>query len=201
MRQRERRPSPRASQKPDRENFNPGPIIHWYVQGFRPLAAMIILALFSAPLCTADPLSISASPGVSYIGDRIELSGTTEARNIIAVYLFVTGPGLDSRGVCLENLNLPAGLGYFSQARVNPDGSFRYEWNTAYLAGRLEPGTYTVYVVNAPLNLHRLGMSARAVTNVTFADRESPGLGADAVPLTGAGFALAAFLITARKRE
>jgi hypothetical protein len=184
----------------NRVNFKRDMIIRWYVQGFRALAAIIILALFSAPLSAASPLSISANPGIFSIGDRVELSGTTEARDVIAVYLFVTGPGLDARGVCLENLNLPAGQGYFTSARVMPDGTWRYEWDTAYTAGRLDPGTYTVYVENVPLNLYRLGTATRIGTNITFVPRENPGLGADALPLAAGGVLLAAILIIRRKR-
>jgi hypothetical protein len=168
---------------------------------FRIVAVIVILAFFYIPLCLADPLSISADPGVFSLGDRVELSGTTEARDIIAVYLLIVGPGLDARGVCLENLNLPAGQGYFTSARVKPDGTWRYEWNTAYVAGNLQPGTYTVYVENVPLNLHRMGTSARAGTNLTMVRGDSPGLGADMQILAGAGMVVAALLIGAKKRE
>jgi hypothetical protein len=184
----------------DRVNFNFDPVIPCFVQGFRLLAAIIILVLFLASPCLGNPLSISAIPGVSHIGDRVELSGTTEVRNILAVYLIVIGPGLDARGVCLENLNLPAGQGYFTSARVKPDGTWQYEWNTAYIAGRLEPGTYTVYVENVPVNLHRPGTSARVSTNITFVQRESPGLGSGVPFLAGTGIALAALFVRARKR-
>jgi hypothetical protein len=149
----------------------------------------------------ADDLTIGVHPGLSAIGERVVVSGTTDAKDIIAIYLFVTGPGLDQRGVCLENLNLPAGFGYFTSAHVNQDGTWRYEWNTAYLAGRLVPGTYTLYVVNLPLGLPHSGSVSSARTNITFTKMPNPELGVDILPLCLFGVVLTAIVIHRRTRH
>lgn len=162
---------------------------------------VLVLALLCIPAGTADRLTIGALPELSAIGDQVVLSGTTDSEEIIAVFLFVAGPGLDSRGVCLENLNLPAGHGYFTSAHVSPDGTWKYTWDTAYLAGRLLPGTYSVYVVNLPLGLPHSGSVTFARTNITFTRRPDPGLAPAALPLCIAGISGGAFLIRLRKKE
>lgn len=158
------------------------------------------MVLFAAVPVAADQLTIIA-PGESHtIGDEVLLSGTSANSNIIAVYLFVTGPGLDARGVCLENLNLPAGQGYFTSASVNPDGTWHYAWNTAFLSGRLVPGTYTIYVVNVPLGLNRLGKTAMATTNVTFTGRKELELAPDNLMLCCGAFLIVGLILSRMRR-
>ena len=87
----------------------------------------------------------------------------------IAVYLFVAGPDLDSRGVTLENLNIPAGHGLFTTAPVDMnDGSWNYSWDTSSILGNMNPGTYTVYVVTSPIDRERFGHSSYAKADITF---------------------------------
>lgn len=167
------------------------------------LSLVFLAVLVSALLIqggSADHLTIGASPELSAIGERLVLNGSTDAKGTIAVFLLVSGPGLDKRGVCLENLNLPAGHGYFTSAYVNPDGTWRYIWDTNYLAGRLIPGTYTVYVVNLPLGLPHSGSVSFAKTNVTFTKIPDPGLGIDAVTLCIAGMTGAGLLFLCRRK-
>jgi hypothetical protein len=171
----------------------------------RELRILFLLALVLSVLLiqagTADHLTIGALPKLPAIGDRVVLSGTTDAKEIIAVFLFVAGPGLDRRGVCLENLNLPAGHGYFTSAHVNPDGTWEYEWDTGYLAGRLMPGTYTLYVVNLPIGLPYSGTASYAETNITFTRMPDPGLAPDVLPLCIAGISGGAIIMYRRKRQ
>ena len=183
------------------ESLNPECHTHLSVQGLRHLFFLaLVLSALLIQAGSADHLTIGALPEFSAIGDRVVISGTTDANDIIAVYLFVAGPGLDRRGVCLENLNLPAGYGYFTSAHVNPDGTWRYEWNTGFLAGRLIPGTYTVYVVNLPLGLPHSGSVSFATTNITFTRMQNPGLGPDMMPLCIAGISGAAIIMHRRKK-
>jgi hypothetical protein len=133
------------------------------------------LILLFFPVCASAALSIAAVPENPSIGDRILISGTTSRNNTIAVYLLVTGPGLDPLGVTMENLNLPAGQGYFSSAHVGPGGYWEYEWNT----GR--PGTYTVHVVSVPVNMQHLARQDAAAVNLTFS---APDI-APPIPLAG----------------
>jgi hypothetical protein len=161
----------------------------------------VLMSVIGIQAGMADDLTIGVHPELSAIGDRVVVSGTTNAKDIIAVYLLVAGPGLDQRGVCLENLNLPAGHGYFTSAYVNQDGTWRYEWNTAYLAGRLVPGTYTLYVVNLPLGLPHSGSVSSAKTNITFTKMPNPGLGPDFLPLCVAGISGAAIIMHRRRKD
>jgi hypothetical protein len=136
--------------------------------------AFFCLIILFFPVCTSADLSIGADPEHPSIGDQILIWGTTSRNNTIAVYLMVTGPGLDPRGVTLENLNLPAGQGYFSAAHVGPGGLWEYEWNTNYMAGTLHPGTYTVHVVSVPVNMQHLARQDTAAVNITFAAPDDP---------------------------
>lgn len=150
------------------------------------MARWVILSLLVLALLTGAGtagISIDATPRDAHIGDRIHINGTTDGKNLLAVFLFVTGPGLDRAGVTLENVNLKAGQGYFTSAFVNPDGSFIYDWDTSFIAGNLVPGTYRIYVVNVPLNLERLTDTdsiAVCSTELTFRKppaRNIPGFG------------------------
>lgn len=149
-------------------------------------------------------ITIDAEPGTPCIGERVHISGISTIPNTIAVYLFVTGPGLNRAGVTLENLHLQAGSGYFTSAFVNPNGSFEYEWDTGFIVGHLIPATYRVYVVNVPLNLDRLtDMDDISVsyTDVTFSRPPSPELAVPwGVPAVSLAFA-AAFLASRRKQH
>jgi len=135
------------------------------------IGGLLLLAGF-----TAGAITLDANPGTFNIGDKVHISGHVGIPNTIAVYFFVTGPGLDRAGTTRENLNLKAGAGYFTSAFVHPDGTFAYEWDTAFTVGPLLPGTYRIYVVDVPLNLDRLTdreeISISSI-NVTFLKHHS----------------------------
>ena len=136
--------------------------------------AIFCLFILFFPVCASAALTIGADPQNPSIGDRVHLWGTTSLNNTIAVYLLVTGPGLDPRGVTMENLNLPAGQGYFSSAHVGPGGNWEYEWNTGYIVGALHPGTYTVHVVSVPVNILHVAGQDNAWVNITFSPPDNP---------------------------
>jgi hypothetical protein len=116
--------------------------------------AVLVCGLF-AP-ASAVNITVTATPPTAHIGDVVTLNGTVTGISTIAVYLFVVGPGLDTRGVTLDNLNIAAGRGLFTTAPVNlSDGSWTYRWDTAVILGTLEPGTYTVYAVSSPVDRFR----------------------------------------------
>jgi len=133
------------------------------------LAAGALLLFWGICPAGAENVTINATPAVVHIGDMVTLSGTVSGIRTIAVYLFVTGPDLDSRGVTLENLNIPAGHGLFTTAPVNMnDGSWNYSWDTSIILGNMNPGTYTVYVVTSPIDRERFGHSGYAKVEVAF---------------------------------
>ncbi|MGA2122042.1 MAG: hypothetical protein ABSG49_08365 [Methanoregula sp.] len=136
------------------------------------LAALLIMAV---PVSGAVTITINASPSVAPIGDTITLSGTVNGTPTIAVFLFVTGPDLDPRGVALDNLNIPAGRGLFTTAPVHlENGSWTYMWDTSIILGTLKPGKYTVYVVDTPVDRQRFIKEEYATTEIEFLPSDKP---------------------------
>ncbi|HEX3001230.1 MAG TPA: hypothetical protein VHN82_02505 [Methanoregula sp.] len=130
------------------------------------LAALLFIVL---PVSAAATLTINATPQSARIGETIILNGTVTGTNTIAVFLFLTGDDLDTRGVALDNLNIPAGRGMFTTAPVQlADGTWSYTWDTSAILGTLKPGKYTVYVVDRPVDRLRQVMPQYATTEVAF---------------------------------
>jgi hypothetical protein len=139
------------------------------------LTTAALLGLLIAPVGAATTLTISASPQQAHIGDVITINGTVSGIATIAVYLFVTGPDLDTRGVTLDNLNIPAGRGLFTTAPVRlSDGSWTYTWDTSVILGTMTPGKYTIYVVSSPVDRLRNVREDMATTDVEFLAPDKP---------------------------
>jgi hypothetical protein len=103
------------------------------------------------------------------------LRGNISGSSTIAVFLFVTGPGLDPRGVALDNLNIPAVRGLFTTAPVRmEDGRWQYRWDTSAILGTQAPGNYTVYVVDAPIDRLRFIKTEYATMDITILPMEHP---------------------------
>lgn len=153
-------------------------------------ASFLVLA---APAAGAVGMTIDATPKDPRIGDTVKLSGTVSGINTIAVYLFVTGPGLDPRGVALDNLNIPAGRGLFTTAPVNMEnGTWTYTWDTSVILGTLKPGAYTIHVVSSPVERLRFNEGESAMVGVVF--HPAPETGAETpldplVPIAALGIA------------
>jgi hypothetical protein len=114
-------------------------------------------------------LTIASLQPEPHIGDVITLNGTVSGINTIAVYLFVTGPGLDPRGTTMDNLNIPTGRGLFTTAPVHMDnGTWTYTWDTSVILGTLRPGNYTVHVVTAPIDGLHFTRGEYATTTLAF---------------------------------
>ncbi len=119
------------------------------------LVAIIVLLALSV---LAAEAAITAYPG-----SVVTLAGTSTGSN--TVYLFVTGPNLPPAGGQLESPNTPVRSGdpeSFTTAVVGTDDRWTYDWRTGD-AG-LDPGTYIVYVVDAPVN--RSDLSGHAYTTI-----------------------------------
>ena len=137
------------------------------------VAVAILWLIVCIPPAGAQTVTINATPTIVHVGDVVSLSGTVSGIHTIAVYLFVTGPDLDSRGVTLENLNIPAGHGLFTTAPVNmTDDSWHYSWDTSLIPGIMNPGNYTVYVVTSPVDRERFSSGEYASANITFLQPE-----------------------------
>jgi hypothetical protein len=128
-----------------------------------------LLGAIAMPVAAASVLTLSASPQKAHIGDIVTLNGTVSGITTITVYLFVIGPDLDTRGVTLDNLNIPAGRGLFTTAPVQlSDGSWTYTWDTSVILGEMKPGIYTVYVVSSPLDRLRYVREDFATAEIEF---------------------------------
>ena len=134
-----------------------------------PLLLITAVFVLSVPVAGEVGLTIDATPSDPRIGDTVTLSGTVTGINTIAVYLFVTGPGLDPRGVTLDNLNIATGHGLFTTAPVNmKNGSWSYSWDTSVILGTLKPGNYTIHVVSSPVERIRFNEDDSDSVGITF---------------------------------
>jgi multisubunit Na+/H+ antiporter MnhF subunit len=151
-----------------------------------------LLVVMVTPVAASTVISISAFPQQAHIGEVVTLNGSISGITTIAVYLFVTGPELDVRGVTLDNLNIPAGRGLFTTAPVNMrDGSWTYTWDTSVILGTLEPGKYTIYVESSPLDRLRYMSGEYATVDVEFLPSDKPVAQTPlepAIPLIAVGF-------------
>jgi hypothetical protein len=157
-----------------------------------PAAAAILICVLVLPVA-AQSVTINATPSVAHLGDLVVLNGTVSGVNTIAVFLFLTGPDLDSRGVTLENLNIPAGRGLFTTAPVDmKQGTWMYLWDTSIVLGNMNPGTYTVWAVTSPVDRERSSREEFASAQITFLPTDTE---PTPVPLP-AGLTVAALGIT-----
>jgi hypothetical protein len=157
------------------------------------LAAVALFFFMGIVPAGAQTVTINATPFVVHMGNTVFLSGTVSGVQTIAVYLFVTGPDLDSRGVTLENLNIPAGRGLFTTAPVDiKTGTWSYPWDTSIILGNMNPGKYTVYVVTSPVDRERFSHGGYTSTDITFLPPQTE---ATPVPLSP-GIAVVALGIT-----
>ena len=105
-----------------------------------------VLALFSG--------AIAAGQTQAPMGNVVTLSGYSYAGD--TVYLFLTGPNLPQNGVALDNINRPADNGGATRVEVDAEGHWVYEWNTGASGGKLDAGSYTVWVADGPADLSHL---------------------------------------------
>jgi hypothetical protein len=105
-----------------------------------------VLALFSVA-SAAGQMQVS-------MGNVVKLSGYSYSGD--TVYLFLTGPNLPTNGVVLDNINRLAEDGGGTRVNVDADGHWVYQWNTGSAGGRLDAGTYTVWVADGPADRSHL---------------------------------------------
>jgi len=91
---------------------------------------------------------------IGYLGETIALHG--EAYNSDQIYLFMTGPGLPENGVTLTDTSQRAEQGQFTTIDVDSNQQWSFKWDTSKLENQIDPGTYMVYAVNAPVDKSNL---------------------------------------------
>jgi hypothetical protein len=106
-----------------------------------------------------------------YMGDIVTLQGYSTGSP--TVYLFLTGPNLPVNGVALDNINARADQGHFTEVDVDSNDHWIYRWGTNSVGGKLDGGTYTVWVVDSPTDRsHLSGTSYRTIS----VGLDSPGI-------------------------
>ena len=93
-----------------------------------------------------------------YLGETIALHGVSYNSN--QVYLFMTGPGLPENGVTLTDTSRRADQGQFTTVDVDSSQQWSFRWDTSKIENQIDPGTYTVYVSNSPVDKSNLAGSS-----------------------------------------
>ncbi|MFY9981641.1 MAG: hypothetical protein WAK75_03630 [Methanoregula sp.] len=115
------------------------------------LAICMATCLLVGGACAADAYY------TGYLGDVIDLHGSSSQGT--QVYLFMTGPGLPTDGVTLTDISQRADQGQFTVVDLDSSGQWSMQWDTSRLAQLINPGTYTVYVTQKPVDYSHLGSS------------------------------------------
>lgn len=139
---------------------------------FRAAGSLLVLCT----LCAGPAAGIEA-----VMGETIPLEGYSSGS--MYVYLFLTGPNLPVNGVPLNDVTKQADQGYFTRVTVDSNDHWSYTWNTASVNGRLDAGTYTVWVVNSPNDRSNLQNADYRTLSVTLG---TPSLSVDRQQQNGA---------------
>jgi hypothetical protein len=111
--------------------------------------------------------SVAASSGIeTAMGDDVTISGYATSGPY--VYLFLTGPNLPENGVALHDISKRADQGWFTKVSVDGDDHWTYTWHTGSIGGRLDEGTYMVWVVSDPADRSRLAFTDYRTISVTL---------------------------------
>jgi hypothetical protein len=130
------------------------------IHPFGMFISLCLCTLIIGPAAGAD-VSIEA-----YLGETITLHGVSYVGD--TVYLFLTGPNLPADGVTLTDVSQRADQGHFTIVPVDNNQEWSYNWQTSRIDPSIDPGTYTVYVTNEPVDLSQLGGSGSYKTLSVF---------------------------------
>jgi hypothetical protein len=109
----------------------------------------------------------AAASGIQVaLGDEVELSGYATSGPY--VYLFLTGPNLPENGVALNDISKRADQGGFTKVSVDGDDYWSYTWDTGSINGRLDEGTYTIWVATGPNDRSHLAEADYSTIGVTL---------------------------------
>jgi len=126
-------------------------IMHQFLEHCWFQAGIVICLLW----IIASPTTAADIDREGYLGETITFHGYSYVGD--SVYLFLTGPGLPENGVTLTNTDLRADQGHFTVVPLDETQAWTYIWKTSRIANEINPGTYTVYVTNKPLDKAHLG--------------------------------------------
>jgi len=134
---------------------------------------ILVLLLFAGLFLVG---SASAGGITAYLGDVVPLSGYSPTST--NVYLFLTGPNLPANGVALNDVTKLAEDGNFKVVPVMGDDSWSYKWGTSSINGRLDAGTYTIWVADCPCDRSHLQNANYGTISVTLG---APGISAGVI--------------------
>lgn len=131
------------------------------VSGKKPLAIMVLTAILFLSGTAAAYSGIQA-----VMGEEVTISGYASSGPY--VYLFLTGPNLPENGIALHDVTKRADEGYFTKVSVDGDDRWSYTWHTGSINGKLDEGTYTIWVVSGPNDRSRLAQADYRTIAVTI---------------------------------
>ncbi len=142
-----------------------------------PVFCLIVLAVLVPLVSAVDPAGTGSDGTVTiarlaqvkyYIWeDSVTFSGTNTVSG--TTYLFITGPNLKPNGAQIQSTHpgqspvIDGDASTFLAARVGPDNSWSYTWDTHNVM--IDSGMYTVYAASTPRDLPHI--------NSTHSDRMS----------------------------
>lgn len=127
---------------------------------------------------------VMAAEITAALGDEIELKGYATSGPF--VYLFLTGPNLPVNGVSLHDVSKRSDQGGFTKVSVDGDDRWEYTWHTGSIRGRLDEGTYTIWIVSGPHDRSTLSSADFRTLSVTLG---KPGIWVD-TPVQPGGMTL-----------
>jgi len=128
------------------------------------LPAFVILALVLLVLPAGAALTMAPVTGVFQVGDTIHFSGISTDSS--TVYLFVTGPYLDLKGVILTNTSQVVDQIHNTSVSVGTDYTWSYDWDTSDYRVNIGDGIFIVYASTIPLNALNVAGNVYASQNV-----------------------------------
>jgi hypothetical protein len=142
--------NPDATSKNPDDQYQPEHMVSGkMVSGKKSLAIMILTAILFLSGTAAANSGIQA-----VMGEEVTISGYASSGPY--VYLFLTGPNLPENGIALHDVTKRADQGYFTKVSVDGDDRWSYTWHTGSINGKLDEGTYTIWVVSGPNDRSRL---------------------------------------------
>jgi len=128
-----------------------------------PMVALLLVCLSSGLIGNVTGADVSID---GYLGETITLHGVSYVDD--NVYLFLTGPNLPADGVTLTDVSQRADQGHFTVVPVDNNQEWTYLWQTSRIEPSIDPGTYTVYVTNEPVDYSQLGSTSSYKTLSVF---------------------------------
>ena len=110
---------------------------------------------------------VAAGDQSYYLGEKIRLSGTCTARNLVFLSIALSDPHLPNRKIdqiSLETIDNDPKT--FLEVKVSNEKTFEYEWDTSKDASLISPGTYTIYACEGPFGKNNLENKAYGTVSI-----------------------------------